>query len=235
MIQVYPASSRYTADHGWLKSNFSFSFAEYYDPNNLQFGSMRVLNDDWVAPGKGFGAHPHKEMEIVSIVLSGQLQHQDNAGNQATTTFGGIQRMSAGTGIVHAELNPSQSEPVEFLQLWFMPEIRGVEPSYEQTFFDTDALNNALLPIVSKQSNNENVATINQDLTIYLAKVEVGKSISFNQPAGRKGFLFVLEGLLAVNKDTKLGKRDAARITEQESLLLEASNQDVFFMLIDLV
>jgi redox-sensitive bicupin YhaK (pirin superfamily) len=235
MINVYPASSRFTADHGWLKSKFSYSFAEYYDPNNLQFGSMRVLNDDWVAQGKGFGAHPHKEMEIVSIVLSGQLQHQDNAGNQATTTFGGIQRMSAGTGIIHAELNPSQTEPVEFLQLWFMPEVRGVVPSYEQTFFDTDALNNALLPVVSKQSDNNNVASINQDLTIYLAKLETGKSISFNQPAGRKVFLFVLEGSLSVNKDTILDRRDSARITDQESLQLEATEQEALFMLIDLV
>lgn len=235
MINVYPASSRFTADHGWLKSNFSYSFAEYYDPNNLQFGSMRVLNDDWVAPGRGFGAHPHKEMEIVSIVLRGQLQHQDNAGNQATTTFGGIQRMSAGTGIIHAELNPSQTEPVEFLQLWFMPEVRGVVPSYEQTFFDTDALNNALLPVVSKQSDNNNVASINQDLTIYLAKLEAGKSISYNQPIGRKVFLFVLEGSLLVNKDTKLGRRDSARITDQVSLQIEATEQEAFFMLIDLV
>lgn len=235
MIQIYPASSRFTADHGWLKSNFSYSFAEYYDPNNLQFGSMRVMNDDWVAAGKGFGAHPHKEMEIVSIVLSGQLQHQDNAGNQATTTFGGIQRMSAGTGIVHAELNPSQTDPVEFLQLWFMPEVRGVAPSYEQTFFDVNALRNELLPIVSKHSDNENVARINQDLTIYLAKLDAGKSISFTQPVGRKVFLFVLEGSLHINNGSKLNKRDSARISEEQSLLLEATDQDVFFMLIDLI
>jgi redox-sensitive bicupin YhaK (pirin superfamily) len=235
MIQVFPANTRYTADHGWLKSNFSYSFAEYYDPNNQQFGCMRVLNDDWVAAGKGFGAHPHREMEIVSIVLSGELLHQDNMGHQATTTFGGIQRMSAGTGVIHAELNPSPTEPVTFLQMWFMPEIRGVDPSYERTTFDLDGLKNALLPVVSIQAASPNVASINQDLTIYLSKLEQGRTLAYPQAAGRKGFLFVLEGELRLNGETVLGQRDSARVTDTENFAFEAVGGDAFFMFIDLV
>ena len=136
MIQVYPAQSRYHADYGWLKTYHSFSFGDYYDPNNIQFGPMRVLNDDFVAPLRGFGAHPHQEMEIVSIVLKGHLKHEDSTGHTATTTFGGVQRMSAGTGIVHSETNPSPTEEVNFLQLWFLPEVRGLTPSYERTTFN---------------------------------------------------------------------------------------------------
>jgi redox-sensitive bicupin YhaK (pirin superfamily) len=235
VIQLYPASSRYSADHGWLKSNFSYSFAEYYDPNNLQFGCMRVLNDDWVAAGKGFGAHPHKEMEIVSIVLSGHLLHQDNLGHQATTTFGGIQRMSAGTGVIHAELNPSSEEPVTFLQMWFMPELRGIEPSYERTSFDIQALENALLPIVSKHAKNEQVASINQDLTIYLSNLEIDKQIDYNQSPNRKGFLFVLRGALQFNGDLVVNTRDSVRITDTTTYTFKALQENTQFMFIDLV
>jgi redox-sensitive bicupin YhaK (pirin superfamily) len=128
MMQVYPAESRFTADHGWLKSSHSFSFAEYYDPNNMNFGPLRVLNDDFVAPGKGFGAHPHRDMEIVSIVLRGQLQHEDSTGGLEVIRPGEIQRMTAGSGVVHSEYNSSDTEEVNFLQLWFMPEQRGLRP-----------------------------------------------------------------------------------------------------------
>jgi redox-sensitive bicupin YhaK (pirin superfamily) len=234
MIQVYPAQSRFTADHGWLKSNFSFSFAEFYDPANVQFGCMRVLNDDWVAANKGFGAHPHREMEIVSIVLSGELLHQDNMGHQAVTTWGGIQRMSAGTGVVHAELNPSPTEPVTFLQMWFHPETQGIDPSYEQTTFDLARLKNVLLPVVSKGSTDSEVADIHQELTIYLSELDAGKALTFNQQAPRdKAFVFVLKGSIEVN-GTVLQTRDSARITDTPDLTFQAS-EDAQFMLIDMV
>jgi redox-sensitive bicupin YhaK (pirin superfamily) len=233
MINVFPAESRYTSDHGWLKTSHSFSFANYYDPNNLNFGPLRVLNDDFVAPLEGFGAHPHREMEIVSIVLKGYLKHTDSSGGTATTTFGGVQRMSAGTGVIHSEVNPSETEQVNFLQLWFLPEESGLTPSYEQTNFDVKKMKNALLPIVSKHSSSNEVAHIHQDLTIYLSDLEQAKEITFTQEEGRRIFLFVIEGGLIVNSETTLNKRDSARITETPTLQLTAKS-DSRFMLIDL-
>lgn len=233
VIKVYPAHSRYSANHGWLQSNFSFSFAEYYDPDNLSFGPLRVFNDDYVEPSKGFGAHPHREMEIISIVLKGYLRHQDSAGNEATTTYGQIQRMSAGTGIVHSEMNPSDTEEVNFLQLWFLPDTQGLEPTYEHISFDLDQMKNALLPVVAKNPSSEKVAKIHQDLTLYMSELEGGNRITFEQPEGRRIYIFVIEGHLTLNGDTTLGKRDSARITDTSKLGL-TSDSGSTFLLIDL-
>jgi quercetin 2,3-dioxygenase len=232
MFDIYRAEDRFTADHGWLKSNFSFSFAEYYDPNNMQFGPMKVLNDDVVKPLRGFGRHPHREMEIVSIVLKGQLKHEDSAGHSAVTTFGGVQRMSAGTGVIHSEVNPSSTEEVNFLQLWFMPEEQGLTPSYEKTEFEIEQLKNALLPVVSKQAG-ENVAFIHQDLTIYLSDLDAGKEVKFQQNDGRRVFFFVIEGEIVLNQETTIGKRDSVRITNTPQLMIKATDHSRF-MLIDL-
>lgn len=232
MINIYPAASRYTADHGWLKSNFSFSFADYYDPSNLNFGAMRVLNDDFVAPQEGFGMHPHREMEIVSIVLSGELEHRDNLGNHAITSFGEIQRMSAGTGIFHSEFNASSDETLNFLQMWFIPGESNLHPSYETSKFDVSQMRNQLLPVVSTEGG-ENVAKIHQDMTIYLSDLDAGKSISHTSTADRKIFVFVLGGDVTLNGEAKLGTRDSARISDITTLQIEAS-QDARFMLIDL-
>jgi quercetin 2,3-dioxygenase len=231
LIQVHPADQRYSADHGWLKSNFSFSFADYYDPNNTEFGPLRVLNDDIVAPQRGFGAHPHREMEIVSIVLRGELKHEDSTGHSAVTTFGGVQRMTAGTGIIHSEVNPGDDE-VAFLQLWFTPDTRGLEPSYETTQYEPDQLTNRLLPIVAKSGGN-GIASIHQDLTLYLSKLEAGKALTFTQPEGRRIYVHVLEGDLQLNDSTSLKTRDAARITQTPELTLHSAD-GAFFMLIDL-
>lgn len=233
MITIYPASSRYTVDHGWLKSNFSFSFAEYYDPENINFGPLRVLNDDIVKPHRGFGAHPHREMEIVSIVLSGYLKHEDSAGHTATTTFGGVQRMSAGTGVIHSEVNPSPDEDVNFLQLWFEPEENGLTPSYEQTNFDVEKMKNHLLPIVSKEPISDQTAYIHQDLTIYLSDLEKDQKLTFTQKEGRRTFLFVIEGEVTINAEMILNQRDSARITETDILQLTTESGSRF-MLIDL-
>lgn len=233
MIKVYPSDSRYSADHGWLKSNFSFSFADYFDRNNMNFGPMRVLNDDIVAPLKGFPMHPHKEMEIVTIVLSGYLKHEDSTGEKATTTFGGVQRMSAGTGVYHSEMNPSEDEEVNLLQMWFLPEKTGIVPSYEQTNFDVNQLKNQLLPVVAKNLTGENIASINQDLTIYLSDLEEEKQLSFSQGENRKIFIFVIEGELLINNETMLNKRDSARIEGISTLNIQASSNSRF-MLIDL-
>jgi redox-sensitive bicupin YhaK (pirin superfamily) len=220
-------------NHGWLDSHFSFSFAEYFDPNNMNFSVLRVLNDDVVQPLRGFGAHPHREMEIVSIVLRGQLKHQDSLGNEAVTTFGGIQRMSAGTGIVHSEVNPSATEEVHFLQLWFLPEQQGLAPSYEKTDFDIRQLKNQLLPVVAKNPQSPNIAHIHQDVTIYLSDMEAGKELVFEQAEGRRMFLFVVEGELRLNDEATLYKRDSARIADIHRLTIKA-NAHSRLMLIDL-
>ncbi|AFH61819.1 pirin family protein [Paenibacillus caseinilyticus] len=231
MISIYPAASRYSADHGWLQSNFSFSFGDYYDPDNTGFGPLRVFNDDTIQGGRGFGAHPHREMEIVSVVLQGQLKHEDSTGHSAVTTFGEVQRMSAGTGIIHSEMNPSE-EPVTLLQLWFTPDTKGLEPSYETSRYEVSAMKNALLPVVSNRSG-EGIAHIHQDMTIYLSELEGGRELLFEQPEGRRIFVFVMEGGLTLNGEQALSRRDAARITGTPSLCVR-SEQGAQWMLIDL-
>ncbi|MCT8139469.1 pirin family protein [Anaerobacillus sp. CMMVII] len=232
MIKLIHANERFKAEHGWLTSNFSFSFANYYDPNNLHFGPLRVFNDDIVQPNNGFGMHPHKEMEIVSIVLEGELKHEDSEGNTATTTFGEIQRMSAGTGIFHSERNPSKENLVNFLQLWIVPDTVNLQPTYEKTKYEIEKMKNNLLPIVSKYVS-KNVAYINQDTIFYISDLEVEKSMTFTQETGRKIYLFVIDGELLLNEQFILGKRDTARITETTTLKIHA-NATTRFLLIDL-
>ena len=232
MIQINRAASRYSAKNDWLESNFSFSFGEYYDESNISFGALRVLNDDTIQPGKGFGLHPHREMEIVSIVLKGTLKHEDSLKNSGNLQYGSIQRMSAGTGILHSEFNPSDNEELSLLQLWFFPDESKLTPSYEDVTFDLDKLKNNLLPVVSP-SPSEQVAKIHTDLTIYLSKLDKGKELVFRQEKGRKIYVFTIEGELGLNQESTLGRRDDARITDTEELTI-TSNQDSFFMLIDL-
>jgi len=231
MIRVYSADSRYSSDHGWLKSNFSFSFGDYYDPDNTEFGPLCVFNDDIVAARRGFGAHPHREMEIVSIVLRGQLQHEDSTGHKAVTGFGGVQRMSAGTGILHSEVNPADEE-VELLQIWFKPNQPKLEPSYETSEYNVAHMKNRLLPVVSDRSG-PGIAHIHQNLTMYLSELEEGHTIRFDQEAGRKIYVFVIEGSLTLNDSTVLNRRDAARITDIHELKLDAGQRSML-LLIDL-
>lgn len=236
MFTIYPAASRFSFDKGWLRGSYSFSFAEYQDEDNTAFGSMRVCNDDVIAPGRGFGAHPHSDMEIVSIVLYGELRHEDNRGHVAVTRFGGIQRMSAGRGIIHTEHNASQTEDVSLLQLWFSPNTRGLEPSYEATAFDPERLHGQLLPVVAGKrvpGTEGEIAAIHQDLTIYLSKLQPGERVEFVQAEGRRVFLFIIEGSLRVNNEHHLQGRDSARIEQESELSLEAQ-EPVFYMLIDL-
>ncbi|MFN7249288.1 MAG: pirin family protein [Anaerobacillus sp.] len=232
MIKVVRANERYKAEHGWLTSNFSFSFANYYDPSNLQFGPLRVFNDDIVQPNNGFGMHPHKEMEIVSIVLQGQLKHEDSEGHTAITQFGEIQRMSAGTGIFHSEVNPSKAEPVSFLQLWILPDKENLQPSYQKTKFPIEKMKNNLLPVVSKNSS-ENVAYIQQDTTLYLSDLEVGNKSTYTQESDRKIYLFVIDGEIVLNNQCTLMTRDTARITDTTTLFIDAK-ETTRFLLIDL-
>lgn len=231
MIKVYPAEAAHRFDHGWLKGSHIFSFGEYYDPDNTAFGPMRVCNDDTISPGRGFGAHPHSDMEIVSIILSGVLRHEDNLGNVAESSFGGIQRMSAGTGVIHTEHNPSDGEPVRLLQLWFMPSERGKQPSYKSGRYPVEGLEGTLLPVAAPQGS-DGIVDIGQDLTIYLGRLGAGQTTVFRQERGRRIFAYVIDGKLSAGGyDLKPG--DSVRIEEEESLQLSAAEPS-FLMLIDL-
>ncbi|WP_138753851.1 pirin family protein [Paenibacillus sinopodophylli] len=231
MIDVFPAAERHSADLGWLRSHPSYSFGAYNDPARTGFSVMRVCNDDYLAPGRGFGAHPHSDMEIVSIVLNGLIRHEDNMGNSVVSSFGEVQRMSAGTGVIHTEFNASEETELRLLQLWFMPKERGLAPSYEASSFDVDKLHNALLPVVSSHEL-ENTASIGQDMTIYLSKLEQGEELAYPVETGRKQFIYLIEGVLEVN-GVKLEIGDTAQIDAADELAFAAVTP-AFFMLIDL-
>jgi len=232
MIQHLPADTRYTVKNDWLESSLSFSFGEYYDPNNLRFGPLRVFNDDTVQSGRGFGIHPHREAEIVSIILKGQLKHEDNLGNSGIISHGSIQRITAGTGVLHSEFNASNDEEVQFLQLWFSPNEKGLKPSYEDISYNIKELHNQLLPVISHTSSDQ-IAGIHQDLTLYLSKLDEKKALNFRQDSDRKMYVFNIEGEISINNDHILKSRDAARITDTHEITIQG-NQDSFFLLIDL-
>jgi redox-sensitive bicupin YhaK (pirin superfamily) len=232
MIRIIPSEERYTADHGWLKTRHSFSFAEYYDPNNLNFGPLRVFNDDIVQPGKGFGMHPHADMEIISYVIDGVLEHRDSMGNQGLLRAGEVQRMTAGTGIFHSEYNHSQDRPVHFLQIWFYPERRGLTPSWEQASFPNEAQHNRLLPVVSG-TPREGALSIHQDVTVYLSQLDAGRSLTHEQEDGRLMYLFLIEGRIKLSGEHTLKPGDTARITDLSSIEI-AAEEDAHFMLMDL-
>jgi redox-sensitive bicupin YhaK (pirin superfamily) len=230
-MQCFSADSRPLAQMEWATSRPSFSFGGYFDPVNTSFGVMRVCNDDEIAAGKGFGPHPHSDMEIVTVVLSGAIRHQDNLGNDVVTTTGEVQRMTAGTGVIHAEYNASDTEPLQSLQLWFMPSERGLKPSFESIAYDTAGMANTLLPIVSQQGSSQ-VASIHQDMTIYLSKLDAGKELLFRQGPGRRVFMFVIEGKLSVNGQI-MERRDTARMEAEPKVALKA-DEAAWFMLVDL-
>lgn len=236
MIQVYPAASRYSGSHGWLQYNFSFSFADHYDPDNTSFGPLRVFNDDYIQPQTGFGTHPHRDMEIVTFVLQGQLQHKDNTGGEEVLKPGEVQRMTAGTGILHSEINNSETQVTNSLQLWFTPNAKGLTPGYEQQAYDEAATRNALLPVISGRGGvrQEGLPFMNQDMAIYWSRPDNGTQLEFHQEPGRRIYVFVTEGELLLNGETKLNRRDAARITDVTDLTLLAAAEGTQFMLMDL-
>ncbi len=228
MFQIIPASKRYQARHGWLESYHLFSFAEYYDPDNLHFGALRVFNDDTIGAYAGFDEHGHEDMEIVTIVLEGQLTHRDSLGNQAVIRVGEVQRMSAGTGIIHAEKNLTD-EPLHLYQLWFLPKQDGTNPSYEQLNFSY-LEKNKLIPVASDQGL-PGVVAMNTPATIYLADIETGKTLNYFIPADRGVFLYLETGSLLVN-DQILVKGDQVR-AQAEKVLSLVAKQDTRLILID--
>ncbi|GGG73617.1 pirin family protein [Paenibacillus radicis (ex Gao et al. 2016)] len=232
MIKLFPANERNSVDLGWLRSARSFSFGDYFDQDNYGFGVMRVLNDDVIAPGRGFGAHPHSDMEIVTIPLAGRLKHEDNLGNVEVTSAGEVQRMTAGSGIIHAEYNDSDTEEGRFFQLWFMPREKGLEASYEMVSYDNDKLINAFVPIVTPDGAN-GTASIHQDLTIYLTRLEPGKKLYHNQQPGRRVFAMVIEGSVDIN-GFSMGPKDSIRAQFEPDILLRTSEESAFVLFIDL-
>jgi redox-sensitive bicupin YhaK (pirin superfamily) len=223
------ASERHAGDFGWLKTYWLFSFAHYYDPRNIQFGALRVFNDDVVQPGTGFPTHPHEEMEIVTVVLSGEITHEDSMGTRAVIRAGDVQRMSAGTGLTHSEFNLA-AEPVHFYQIWIYPDETGLPPSYDQRTFDPEAWKNRLLPVASGQGR-AGAVTFHTNATIYRAGLEAGREITFTPDGARRVFVYLTQGELTVNGE-RLGTNDQARIEAEETLRLQAV-RDAQFVLID--
>ena len=219
---LHKAASRGHADHGWLNSWHSFSFAGYHDPQRMNFGALRVLNDDTVAAGMGFGKHPHDNMEIISIPLEGDLEHQDNTGTKAIIRKGDVQIMSAGTGIAHSEKNANAHEAVKFLQIWVIPNKRNVAPRYDQKTFTAEDSKNVLLTVVSPVGAGEGVQ-IHQDAWFSLGKLDAGVEVTYDlKKKGNGVYIFVLEGQLSVN-DTVLERRDGLGLWELESLTIKAA------------
>ncbi len=192
------AAERGYANHGWLESHFSFSFAEYYDPGYMRFENLRVINEDVVQPGTGFGTHPHRDMEIVTYILSGALEHKDSMGNGSIIKAGDIQRMSAGTGVTHSEFNPSSTEPVHLLQIWFYPEKKSITPSYQQKYFSPDSKRGKLKLLASRDAREDSI-TINQDVDIYAALIDGAEVVEHQLKANRKAWIQVAHGKLKVN------------------------------------
>jgi redox-sensitive bicupin YhaK (pirin superfamily) len=215
MMELRRADERGLADHGWLRSFHSFSFADYYDPAHMGFSALRVINDDTVAPGTGFGTHGHRDMEIVSYVLGGALAHRDNMGNGSVMTPHDVQRMSAGTGVMHSEFNHEKQGSTHFLQIWILPEKSGIAPGYEQKRFEPEE-KRGRLRLVGSRDGREGSVTIHQDVALWAGLFDGAEAASLAIAPGRRLYVHVARGELAVN-GTRLGPGDAAKFTgEQE-------------------
>jgi len=206
------SSERGLADHGWLRSFHTFSFADYHDPRHMGFGALRVINEDRVQPGQGFGTHPHRNMEIISYVLEGALQHRDSMGTGSVIRPGEVQRMSAGTGVTHSEFNASREELVHFLQIWILPERAGIEPSYEQKSFPASERQDQLRLVASHDGRDGSV-TVHQEMSLYASLLAAGARVPFDIPAGRQAWLQVARGSVEVGGAT-LHAGDAAAFTD---------------------
>lgn len=198
MLTIRKAEERGHADHGWLDTHHTFSFADYYDPRHMGFGPLRVINDDTVAPGAGFPPHGHRDMEIISYVIEGALEHRDSMGNGGVIRPGDVQRMSAGTGVQHSEYNASKTDPVHFLQIWIIPRARGLASGYEQKAF-TDAEKSGVLRLVASPDGADGSVRIEQDARMYATILDAGQSVRHAFAPGRKGWLHVVQGSIEVN------------------------------------
>ena len=213
-----PAHERGHADHGWLRSFHSFSFADYFDRNHMHFGPLRVINEDWVAAGTGFGMHPHKDMEIVTYILAGELTHQDSMGHQEVIRPNEVQHMSAGTGVFHSELNRHPSETCHLLQIWIMPDHKDLQPAYEQTAFDP-AENRGNLRLIAAPDGAQGAVTIHADTRIFAGRFDGIESATHALPTDRMAYVHVARGSIAVNGEALIAG-DALMLQDEAAIIL---------------
>ncbi len=230
MLSVRKSHERGPTDLGWLKSQHTFSFGHYFDQNHMGFESLRVINDDVVAPGAGFGTHPHADMEIISYVLEGSLEHKDSMGNGSIIRPGEVQRLSAGTGITHSEFNHSKTDPVHFLQIWFLPESKGIEPGYEQKTF-SDADKTGQFRLVASRDGREDSVSLHQDVDMYVALINL-EPIVFKPSASRAQWVHIARGAVTLN-DQPLEAGDGVAIREESEIIL-SEGQDAEVILFDI-
>ncbi|MGL4995532.1 MAG: pirin family protein [Deefgea sp.] len=223
MITIRKSSERGHANHGWLDSNFSFSFAEYYDPSHMHFGALRVINDDRIAAGMGFGMHPHQDMEIITYVLVGAIEHKDSMGNGSVIRPGNVQRMSAGTGVRHSEFNPSATEQTHLLQIWILPARKGDAPSYEEKAF-TDDEKRGQLRLVASPNGDQASVTIHQDVKLYAGLFDGSESAVMPIQMGRKLYVHLARGEAEIN-GLALQAGDAVMLTHENQLTIQHGKQ----------
>ena len=231
MIETIPSDTRGKGNYGWLDTRYTFSFAEYYDPARVHFGHLRVINEDRVAPGRGFDTHPHRDMEILTYVIDGAIEHRDSMGNGAVVTAGEVQRMTAGTGVLHSEFNHSREDELHLLQIWILPDTKNLEPGYEQIHFDRDDKLNNLRLVGSRDGRNGSV-TIHQDVDLYASILESGREVSLEGVEQRRVFVQVISGALVVNGES-LAAGDGAKVHGADKVEIKAT-QDSEFLLFNL-
>lgn len=222
MLQVRKGNERGAADFGWLQSNHSFSFGHYYDPQHIGFGPLRVINEDRVEPAAGFDTHGHRNMEIISYVLSGALEHKDSMGNGSVLRYGDVQRMSAGTGVLHSEYNPSQSERVHFLQIWIEPNVQNIAPSYEEKHFDQKSKIGQLRLIASPDGRDGSVS-MHQDARVYAAILDSNDDVKYELASGRTAYVHVIRGRMTAN-GVALSSGDALKLSDERLVTLSQAD-----------
>ena len=228
MQTIIPAATRGSADHGWLKAKHTFSFANYYDPERVHFGALRVINEDRVAPAQGFGTHPHRDMEIVTYPISGAIEHRDSMGNGTVIPAGDVQRMTAGTGVLHSEFNHSASEELHLLQIWIVPERNNLEPGYEQQAVPREEKLNRLRLIGARDGREESL-TIHQDVDLYASILEAGRQVQLDGVGGRRIFVQVIAGDIDVN-GAQLSAGDGLQLTGADSVIVSAASESEFLL-----
>ncbi|MEA5510049.1 pirin family protein [Crocosphaera sp. UHCC 0190] len=232
MITVRPSQERGMANFGWLDSRHSFSFGQYYDPNYVGFGTLRVINEDKVTPGAGFATHPHRNMEIITYIIDGALEHKDSMGNGSIIRPGDVQRMSAGTGIKHSEFNPSQTDPVHLLQIWIIPDTEGLTPSYEQKhFFPTEK--EGKLSLIASQDGREGSVTIHQAVDLYTTQLKEGQTVQSSLKKGRGAWVQVIKGSVQLG-DFQLYAGDGAAIMHIDEITLTGLSELAEVLLFEL-
>ena len=231
MIDVIRSDSRGAADHGWLKSKHTFSFADYHNPSMMGFAKLRVVNEDWIEPGQGFGTHPHRDMEIVTYMIDGALEHKDSMGNGSVIRPGELQRMTAGTGVLHSEFNHSAEDQAHLLQIWILPEQNGLEPGYEQKLFPREEKHNRWR-LVGSRDGRDGSLTIHQDVSLSSAMLDANAELEYSFAAGRRGFLQIVRGTVEVAGE-QLAAGDAIA-TQDHAVLSVRAVEDSELLLFDM-